>query len=265
MKDIPYTNNDNQDASVINYIVEWKFPLSGDIFGNSFSLNLIGGSQGINGTTFNAEVLPKTNQGETSLASNNFSADAGAGPWSMIWNFTTWTSPAAPTLTTPGDDAISQPVTANCSWKSVESVTGYRVQISTLSDFTVLIVDDSTITATLKRVSDLSSSIKYYWRVSAENKAGPSSWSVVRHLSTWVRYLQTSGTMQQLNAVFFADVNTGTVAGNHGTILQTTDGGSTNCHPCGSNRRTRIQIGKMGRCRSREGRILLQASRRRLL
>ncbi len=43
--------------------------------------------------------------------------------------------------------------------------------------------------------------------------------------ATWTR--QTSGTMAWLHAVYFLDQNRGWVAGNGGTLLQTTDGGQT--------------------------------------
>ena len=41
---------------------------------------------------------------------------------------------------------------------------------------------------------------------------------------TWAT--QTSGTTNTLYSVFFNDANTGTVVGNDGTILRTTDGGA---------------------------------------
>ncbi len=72
IKEIPYSGSYDQDISENNDIVEWKFPLTGDILGDSFELNVIGGSQEISGTTFYAELLLKTSLGETSLATTSF-------------------------------------------------------------------------------------------------------------------------------------------------------------------------------------------------
>lgn len=72
-KNDPYSNVFDQDLYV-NSIREWIDTLTIDTLGNSFILNLIGGSQGIYGSTLNAEILVKTSLGEISVASKDFPA-----------------------------------------------------------------------------------------------------------------------------------------------------------------------------------------------
>ncbi len=70
----PYVNNKDQDIYVNNYVLEWKDTLTSDTLGNSFILNLIGGSQGLYGSILTAEILIKTIQGEISVVTKDFSA-----------------------------------------------------------------------------------------------------------------------------------------------------------------------------------------------
>jgi photosystem II stability/assembly factor-like uncharacterized protein len=236
IKNVPYTQEYNQDIYVNGYYVEWTYPLPGDISENSFGLCLIGGSQGLNGTKFKAELILKTEQGETSFATTEFfgsyiltlpyydlnphimtvalngikptatlgdtlmvriSVVSGAAGRIMYGtnlgaNYLITVLPVKPTLVNPNNDIQNQPVNLNLSWNSAEGAESYRLQVSTSSNFTTLVYDDSTITTTSKQVSGLSNSTKYFWRVRAKNAAGSSTWSEVWNFTTTTQALPPS-------------------------------------------------------------------------
>jgi len=85
--------------------------------------------------------------------------------------------PSAPTLVSPPNGATEQPLNVMLSWNATPGVTSYRLQVSTSSTFTTKLVDDSTLTTTYREVGPLEYNTTYYWRVSAKNAAGSSSFS----------------------------------------------------------------------------------------
>jgi hypothetical protein len=89
-------------------------------------------------------------------------------------------TPAAPTLISPSSGAIGVPSNPALSWNSSTGATSYRLQVSTNSSFSSLVYDQSDITSTSQQVSGLANNTLYYWRVSATNDGGTSSYS-----STW--------------------------------------------------------------------------------
>ena len=109
----------------------------------------------------------------------------GASAWSETRSFSTLPLAAEiPALTSPVNNANDQPVILTLSWNVVSNASSYRVQLSTTSDFSMLMTDDSTLTMTEKIVSSLSNGSTYYWRVSAKNSGGTSAWSEVRNFTT---------------------------------------------------------------------------------
>jgi phosphodiesterase/alkaline phosphatase D-like protein len=95
-----------------------------------------------------------------------------------ILSFTTpMNPPSTPVLASPANGATNQPTSLTMSWNTSTGATGYHVQVSTNSAFSALVVDDSTVTSTSKVVSSLSNNTTYYWRVSARNSGGTSSYS----------------------------------------------------------------------------------------
>ena len=93
---------------------------------------------------------------------------------------------AAPSLVLPADNATNLPAPPTLVWNSALTATGYRLQISSNSSFTALVVDDSTITDTTKQVNGLTSQSTYYWRVRTLSVAGGSAFSASRSFSTVV-------------------------------------------------------------------------------
>ncbi len=111
----------------------------------------------------------------------------GKSPWSEVWNFTTIVAkPLTPTLVSPINGAINQPITPVLKWNTSVDATLYRLQVATNSAFTTIVYDDSTLTDTLQQVGPLLNNTLYYWRVSAKNVGGTSAYSTYRSFTTIV-------------------------------------------------------------------------------
>ena len=116
----------------------------------------------------------------------------GWGNFSTVWNFTTIvSSPGAPTLISPVNNATGQALALNLVWSKITSATKYNVQLSTDPAFGSFIVNDSTITDTIKALTSLNNITSYYWRVRSFNVSGWSSFS-----SAWT--FKTIGTASQV-------------------------------------------------------------------
>jgi endo-1,4-beta-xylanase len=85
-------------------------------------------------------------------------------------------SPLPPALVSPV--GTTEPRNPLLVWRSSVSASSYRVQVATSGSFSPLVVD-TTLTDTLSQVAPLAAFATYYWRVSASNDSGPSSYSSV--------------------------------------------------------------------------------------
>jgi len=116
-------------------------------------------------------------------ATNNY----GTSGWSSVWNFTTaagGTAPQPPTLSSPSNGATNVSLPPALVWNVSSSATSYTLQVSTNSNFTSFVYNQSGLTGTSQQVTGLNNSIKYYWRVSATNTYGTSGWSSVWNFTT---------------------------------------------------------------------------------
>jgi len=82
-----------------------------------------------------------------------------------------------PGLVSPANNATGIAVPTTLSWTPFGTPTSYRVQVSTQSDFSSTVYDQSGITTTSTLVSGLSSLTQYYWRVNATKSSVTSGWS----------------------------------------------------------------------------------------
>jgi hypothetical protein len=105
----------------------------------------------------------------------------GPSPWSPVWSFTTMekepTAPAIPKLLSPGNDTIGVPILSSLWWDPPAGATGYRVQLSTVSDFSTTVLDEPSVNPTIS-FANLAYQTKHWWRVQALNDAGLSRWSL---------------------------------------------------------------------------------------
>ena len=66
---------------------------------------------------------------------------------------------------------------ANFIWHPVLSALSYRLQVSKSGAFTEPVFDESGLTETSLKITDLDTGICYYWRVNASNETSTSYWS----------------------------------------------------------------------------------------
>ncbi len=82
--------------------------------------------------------------------------------------------PAVPTLLYPEKSATGVPTSTNLAWSKSAGAAKYTVQLSMNNGFTSFVINDSTLTDTVKAISGLINSSVYYWRVSARDITGSS-------------------------------------------------------------------------------------------
>jgi uncharacterized protein (TIGR02145 family) len=108
----------------------------------------------------------------------------GISAWSQVWNFTTASLPSIPILFSPADNetnVLSSPVLI---WNNSSGAVSYTLQVAMDNLFTKLVYNQSGITDTSQNITGLNHSTIYYWRVSAKNKYGSSSWSLAWQFTT---------------------------------------------------------------------------------
>ncbi|HOJ16940.1 MAG TPA: hypothetical protein PLT92_00080, partial [Ignavibacteriaceae bacterium] len=168
-----------------------------------------------------------------------------------FWNGTTYISgvltirlpiPSTPSLTAPVYNATGVSTLPTFTWTSVSYAETYRLQVATDQNFTNIIFDDSTLTATSKTLtSALENNRLYYWRVNAKNASGTSSytgaykftteaaigWANLQHPSSTV--INTGGSATFYSRVYAQNITeaTGQGAGITGWIGYST----TNTNP----------------------------------
>jgi len=118
----------------------------------------------------------------------------GAGnesDWTAIWSFLVDTVVGLPTLLVPANGAKINNNTPTLDWTDVTDPSGvtYRLQVSTTSTFTSLLVSQTSLTASqFTLTTALASGGTYYWRAKAVDGAGnDSGWT-----AAWSFYVDTT-------------------------------------------------------------------------
>jgi hypothetical protein len=85
-----------------------------------------------------------------------------------------------PILSAPADLAVNISTNPTLSWNASTGADTYRLQVDTSNLFATTVFDNSAITVTSQPISPaLAVGIKYYWRVSATNSGGTSTYSTI--------------------------------------------------------------------------------------
>mgnify|MGYP000843946165 CR=1 FL=1 len=92
--------------------------------------------------------------------------------------------PLEPLLISPENNSTGNSLNLSMKWNETATATGYKLIISTDTGFTNIILNDSTITDTIKAVSGLANATKYYWKVKAKNQTGWGNFSSVWNFTT---------------------------------------------------------------------------------
>lgn len=83
-------------------------------------------------------------------------------------------APGTPTLTSPADGANNQPTLPTFEWQAAAGVSEYTLEIATDPAFSGVVETIATTDTQATPSTDLDTSIRYYWRVSADNACGVS-------------------------------------------------------------------------------------------
>ncbi len=108
--------------------------------------------------------------------------EEGTGDWSDTRSFTTIKS--VPELISPADGASDIAIDEAFEWNQINGALNYDIQISTVSDFTAMVVDSAAHPDTSFVADSLQLETPYFWRVKANYSAGSSEWSVTRSFTT---------------------------------------------------------------------------------
>ncbi|HCV44200.1 MAG TPA: hypothetical protein DGH68_12000 [Bacteroidetes bacterium] len=110
---------------------------------------------------------------------------AGEGNYSSAWSFRTLAvAPATPSLVSPGNTVINQPVSIPLVWRHASGATSYQVQVSTTSAFTAMVINDSSVVDTVRESTSLLTQTRYYWRVRGRNAGGNGGFSATWSFTT---------------------------------------------------------------------------------
>ncbi|HLA79023.1 MAG TPA: hypothetical protein VJU18_15710 [Vicinamibacteria bacterium] len=93
-------------------------------------------------------------------------------------------APSAPTLLTPANGAISQPLSPSFTWSAVAQTATYTLEIATDAAFTSIVHTGSGLTTTSYSGASLNSNTQYFWRVRAINACGAGSNSTAFSFTT---------------------------------------------------------------------------------
>ena len=116
----------------------------------------------------------------------------GWNSYSSVWSFTTIvSSPGAPNLISPPNNANSLPLSQDLTWSKINNATAYNIQVSLDPAFGSFVVNDSSYVDTVKSLTALNYLTSYYWRVRSYNVSGWSPFS-----SSWT--FKTLGTASQV-------------------------------------------------------------------
>jgi photosystem II stability/assembly factor-like uncharacterized protein len=108
----------------------------------------------------------------------------GVGPWSSTRSFTTtYSTPVAPLLVAPANNAYLSTLTPLLDWDSVNVASSFRIRISDDSTFASSLIDVNGLNVSKYQIPSgiLQNNTKYYWRVNASNPCITSAWSQMRN------------------------------------------------------------------------------------
>jgi len=104
--------------------------------------------------------------------------------WSSIWSFVVEGDLPQTNLVNPPNGVDNFSTTVNFIWEENIGTEHYYLQVSTNTDFSDLIIDQSEITETDYIVPDLELSTQYFWRVKMISSCSESDWSEVWTFTT---------------------------------------------------------------------------------
>ncbi len=146
-----------------------------------------------NGATITATENPIAPGNSSTITLANFGSNAGnftisltgtAGSESesVDYALSLVEAPAAPSLTSPSDNASGQPSEVTFTWAAAANATSYDLQIGTTSGASNSL--DQNFTGTSVQVSGFAANTTYFWRVRSKNDCGDSAFTSDRSFTT---------------------------------------------------------------------------------
>jgi hypothetical protein len=124
--------------------------------------------------------------------------------------------PAAPLLNSPPDFSVNVSPSPTLTWNASSGALTYHLHVSTTSDFTTTVYDQSEISTTSRTLEGLAGLTVHYWRVNATNVSGTGEWSFVRSFTTEGSQVRSGGTIVD-------DASTGSVVWSNPSNAQASD------------------------------------------
>ncbi len=179
----------NQNGVSISPYLKWNKALRSDKYRIQVST-----TQSFASFVVNTETVDTTLQARDLTPNRTYywrvrsSNSGGDGSWSTTFLFATIGADktTTPILSLPGNDAMDLTSPVQLVWQPTLGATAYRVQLSLTADFATRVVDTTGVQSTFYILPQLLTSERYYWRISALNIAGESSWSETRTFRTVV-------------------------------------------------------------------------------
>ncbi|MBM4447374.1 MAG: DUF5050 domain-containing protein [Chloroflexi bacterium] len=138
--------------------------------------------------------------------------------------------PAAPVLIAPVNESTTSGLAVKLEWQPSTGATTYSLQVATDSAFTKLVVEKPSLASTYyEMASELSWNTGYYWRMSASNASGTSSWSMPRTFSTPIFQLGKIAFSKREDGAGTEEIYVMSADGNNQTRL--TNNNATDCWP----------------------------------
>jgi len=175
-KDLVFDNNygNNLSLTVSNYLFEYGT--------DSTFANVIGRDSLLTDTTKTITGLSNITKYYWRVKAKN---QIGWGAFSSAFNLTTIVPvPAAPVLISPVNSSTGNPLSLNLVWNKPQYASGYSVVLASDAGFTNIILNDSTLSDSVKALSSLNALTTYYWKVRAKNTAGWSAFSITYNFRT---------------------------------------------------------------------------------
>ncbi|MCX7735949.1 MAG: M6 family metalloprotease domain-containing protein [Candidatus Kapabacteria bacterium] len=92
---------------------------------------------------------------------------------------------SVPVLISPADNSTNLGLRPTFTWNTFTGATSYEIQVSDVSSFSNLVINQTGLTGTsFTPSSDLSNNTRYYWRVRATTAQGQTGWSSVFSFTT---------------------------------------------------------------------------------
>ncbi|MFK7848303.1 MAG: T9SS type A sorting domain-containing protein [Rhodothermales bacterium] len=138
-------------------------------------------AQELSGISTNSVAIFELANDQTYFWRIQSSGPGGVSEWSLPNSFTTaggTTSLLPPSLLAPsnGANGIAPGIVA-ISWSDVAGAANYTAQVSTFSDFSIVVHEKGLVESSSVTVEGLISNTEHFWRVRANDAGGSSDWS----------------------------------------------------------------------------------------